>query len=105
MTDDPTVTLSDGVVHHTYATTNRGLEPVMGYYGLLDRAPMGRNEGDPPEFWSERTVPLWAQQRGWWQNYSDVLPVWFEFYVGLEAEIPNAGDFKRLEKLANLNTL
>lgn len=27
-----------------------------------------------------------AQQRGWWQNYSDVLPVWFEFYVGLEAE-------------------
>jgi predicted dithiol-disulfide oxidoreductase (DUF899 family) len=46
--------LSDGVVHHTYATTARGLEPVMGYYGLLDRAPMGRNEGDPPEFWFRR---------------------------------------------------
>jgi transcriptional regulator with XRE-family HTH domain len=27
-----------------------------------------------------------AQQRGWWQNYGDVLPDWFEFYVGLEAE-------------------
>ncbi|WP_329109093.1 helix-turn-helix domain-containing protein [Micromonospora sp. NBC_01699] len=27
-----------------------------------------------------------AQERGWWQNYSDVLPDWFEFYVGLEAE-------------------
>jgi Domain of unknown function (DUF5753)/Helix-turn-helix domain len=27
-----------------------------------------------------------AQQRGWWQKYSDVLPEWFEFYVGLEAE-------------------
>lgn len=27
-----------------------------------------------------------AQQRGWWQNYSDVLPEWFEFYVGLEAD-------------------
>lgn len=27
-----------------------------------------------------------AQQRGWWQNYADVLPSWFEFYVGLEAE-------------------
>ncbi|GIH12386.1 helix-turn-helix domain-containing protein [Rugosimonospora africana] len=27
-----------------------------------------------------------AQQRGWWHNYSDVLPEWFEFYVGLEAE-------------------
>src|SRR6201999_1026632 len=24
-----------------------------------------------------------AQQRGWWQNYSGVLPEWFEFYVGL----------------------
>ena len=22
--------------------------------------------GDPPEFWSEHTVPLWAKQRGWW---------------------------------------
>jgi predicted dithiol-disulfide oxidoreductase (DUF899 family) len=46
--------LSDGVVHHTYATTARGCEPLMGYYGLLDRAPMGRNEGDPPEFWLRR---------------------------------------------------
>jgi predicted dithiol-disulfide oxidoreductase (DUF899 family) len=46
--------LSDGVVHHTYTTTARGLDPVMGYYGLLDRAPMGRNEGDPPEFWLRR---------------------------------------------------
>jgi transcriptional regulator with XRE-family HTH domain len=27
-----------------------------------------------------------AQQRGWWQNYSDVLPEWFELYVGLEAD-------------------
>ncbi len=41
--------LSDGVVYHTYAPTNRGLEPTMGYYGLL-----GRNEGDPPEFWFRR---------------------------------------------------
>ena len=46
--------LSDGVVHHTYAASARGLEPVMGYYGLLDRAPLGRNEGDPPELWFRR---------------------------------------------------
>jgi predicted dithiol-disulfide oxidoreductase (DUF899 family) len=45
---------ADGVVHHTYTATARGLEPVMGYYGLLDRAPMGRNEGDPPEYWFRR---------------------------------------------------
>jgi transcriptional regulator with XRE-family HTH domain len=25
-----------------------------------------------------------ARQRGWWQTYSDVLPTWFEVYVGLE---------------------
>jgi predicted dithiol-disulfide oxidoreductase (DUF899 family) len=46
--------LSDGVVHHTYASSARGLEPVMAYYGLLDRAPLGRNEGDPPELWFRR---------------------------------------------------
>jgi predicted dithiol-disulfide oxidoreductase (DUF899 family) len=46
--------LSGGVVYHTYTTTYRGLEPLMGYYGLLDRAPNGRNEGDPPEFWLRR---------------------------------------------------
>ena len=46
--------LADGVAHLTYAASARGLEPVMGYYGLLDRAPLGRNEGDPPEFWFRR---------------------------------------------------
>jgi predicted dithiol-disulfide oxidoreductase (DUF899 family) len=24
---------------------------MMGYYGFLDRAPLGRNEGDPPQRW------------------------------------------------------
>src|SRR5215216_7822898 len=37
--------LSDGVVYRTYVTTARGLEPAMGYYSLLDRTPLGRNEG------------------------------------------------------------
>jgi predicted dithiol-disulfide oxidoreductase (DUF899 family) len=46
--------LSDGAVYHTYTTTARGLEPVMGYYGLLDRSPRGRHEGDPPEMWFRR---------------------------------------------------
>jgi predicted TIM-barrel fold metal-dependent hydrolase len=26
--------------------------------------------GDPPEFWSENTVPLWAKKRGWWYDAS-----------------------------------
>jgi predicted dithiol-disulfide oxidoreductase (DUF899 family) len=46
--------LSDGTVYRTYVTTARGLEPVMGYYGLLDRTPMGRNEEGEQVFWLRR---------------------------------------------------
>ncbi len=45
---------SDGSVYRTYVTTARGLEPAMGYYGLLDRAPMGRNEEGEQVFWLRR---------------------------------------------------
>jgi predicted dithiol-disulfide oxidoreductase (DUF899 family) len=38
----------------TYSTTARGLEFMLGYYGFLDRAPLGRNEGDPPQMWLRR---------------------------------------------------
>ena len=41
----------DGVVYQTYATTARGLEFLMGYYGILDRAPRGRDEGDGSQMW------------------------------------------------------
>ncbi|GAA2144445.1 helix-turn-helix domain-containing protein [Glycomyces algeriensis] len=27
-----------------------------------------------------------ATERGWWHNYSDVMPDWFGFYVGLEED-------------------
>jgi predicted dithiol-disulfide oxidoreductase (DUF899 family) len=46
--------LEDGTVYLTYSTTARGLEFMMGYYGLLDRTPLGRDEGDPPEMWVRR---------------------------------------------------
>jgi predicted dithiol-disulfide oxidoreductase (DUF899 family) len=46
--------LEDGVVYQTYSTTSRGLEFMMTYYAFLDRAPKGRNEGDPPEMWIRR---------------------------------------------------
>jgi predicted dithiol-disulfide oxidoreductase (DUF899 family) len=46
--------LADGVVYRTYVTSARGLEPAMGYYGLLDRAPMGRNEEGEQVFWLRR---------------------------------------------------
>ena len=46
--------LSDGVVYRTYVTSSRGVEPAMGYYALLDRAPMGRNEAPDRPFWIRR---------------------------------------------------
>jgi predicted dithiol-disulfide oxidoreductase (DUF899 family) len=46
--------LEDGTVYLSYSTTARGLEFMMGYYGFLDRAPHGRNEGSPPQMWMRR---------------------------------------------------
>lgn len=37
----------DDDVYLTYATTSRGLETVMVYYGILDWVPLGRDEHDP----------------------------------------------------------
>jgi predicted dithiol-disulfide oxidoreductase (DUF899 family) len=45
---------ANGTVYRTYVTTARGLEPAMGYYGLLDRTPIGRNESE--------TRPLWVRR-------------------------------------------
>jgi predicted dithiol-disulfide oxidoreductase (DUF899 family) len=46
--------LSDGTIYRTYVTTARGLEIAMVYYGLLDRAPMGRNESAGKPHWIRR---------------------------------------------------
>jgi predicted dithiol-disulfide oxidoreductase (DUF899 family) len=46
--------LADGTVHRTYVTSARGLEVVMGYYGLLDRAPLGRHETGEQTHWLRR---------------------------------------------------
>jgi predicted dithiol-disulfide oxidoreductase (DUF899 family) len=42
-------------VYHTYSTTWRGLEFVMGYYPILDHAPKGRQESDDDwQLWIRR---------------------------------------------------
>ena len=46
--------LDDGTVYQTYTTTARGLEFLMGYYPILDRAPKGRDEGDAFQVWLRR---------------------------------------------------
>ena len=43
-----------GTVYHCYSSYARGTEFLMGYYGILDRAPKGRDEGDQPMSWLRR---------------------------------------------------
>jgi predicted dithiol-disulfide oxidoreductase (DUF899 family) len=47
-------TLQDGAVYQSYATAGRGVEFLMGYYPILDRAPKGRDEGDAFQTWIRR---------------------------------------------------
>jgi predicted dithiol-disulfide oxidoreductase (DUF899 family) len=47
-------TLEDGNVYQTYSVTGRGVEFLMPYYGILDRAPKGRDEGEAWQLWIQR---------------------------------------------------
>jgi predicted dithiol-disulfide oxidoreductase (DUF899 family) len=47
-------TLQDRTVYQTYATSGRGVEFLMPYYPILDRAPRGRDEGDAFQTWIRR---------------------------------------------------
>ena len=47
-------TRQDGAVYQAYATAGRGVEVLMGYYPILDRAPKGRDEGDAFQTWIRR---------------------------------------------------
>jgi predicted dithiol-disulfide oxidoreductase (DUF899 family) len=38
--------LDDGVVYHTYSAYTRGVDAMWNMWQWLDRAPLGRNEGD-----------------------------------------------------------
>jgi len=43
-----------GTIYHSYSTTGRGVEFLMGYYPVLDHAPKGRSEGDSFQTWIRR---------------------------------------------------
>jgi predicted dithiol-disulfide oxidoreductase (DUF899 family) len=38
--------MQDGVVYHTYSAYARGLDAMWGMFQWLDRAPLGRNDGE-----------------------------------------------------------
>jgi predicted dithiol-disulfide oxidoreductase (DUF899 family) len=48
-------------VYLTYATTARGLEPLMVYYPILDRVPLGRAESKPAD-------PTWIRRHDEFAN-------------------------------------
>jgi predicted dithiol-disulfide oxidoreductase (DUF899 family) len=57
LTQAPTAsafTVQDGAVYQTYATSARGVEFMMPYYPILDRAAKGRDEGDGFQTWIRR---------------------------------------------------
>jgi predicted dithiol-disulfide oxidoreductase (DUF899 family) len=57
MTESPgfsTFVRDEGTVYQAYSTTWRGLEFLMGYYPILDRAPNGRDEGEAWQLWLRR---------------------------------------------------
>jgi len=53
---------------------DRDVADLLGYYGVTDEK----------ELSSLRDLAARANAPGWWHDYSDVLPPWFEAYVGLE---------------------
>src|SRR5258708_5033060 len=53
---------------------DRDIADLLTFYGVTDQ--LQRN--------SLRELARSASARGWWHDYSDVLPPWFEAYVGLE---------------------
>jgi len=53
---------------------DRDIADLLTFYGVTDERQ--RN--------ALRELARSANARGWWHDYSDVLPSWFEAYVGLE---------------------
>jgi predicted dithiol-disulfide oxidoreductase (DUF899 family) len=57
LTESPgfsTFVRDNDTIYQAYSTTWRGLEFLMGYYGVLDRAPKGRDEGEAWQLWIRR---------------------------------------------------
>jgi transcriptional regulator with XRE-family HTH domain len=55
----------------------RDVKFLLGVYGLSER----------DEAWDLLlSLARESRQRGWWQQYGEAVPAWFEVFVGLEAE-------------------
>jgi transcriptional regulator with XRE-family HTH domain len=52
----------------------RDIVDLFIYYGVTDQA----------QLQALREIAVRANSRGWWHDYSDILPSWFEEYISLE---------------------
>ena len=53
---------------------DRDVVDLFVYYGVTDQA----------QIQALRAIATRANSRGWWQDYSDIVPSWFEEYISLE---------------------
>src|SRR5216684_3080244 len=53
---------------------DRDIADLLTFYGVTDEQ----------ELDALRALAMRANAPGWWHDYSDILPSWFEAYVGLE---------------------
>jgi transcriptional regulator with XRE-family HTH domain len=56
------------------AFKDRDIVDLFIYYGVTDQA----------QIQALRGIATRANSRGWWHDYSDILPSWFEVYISLE---------------------
>jgi transcriptional regulator with XRE-family HTH domain len=56
------------------AFKDRDVVDLFIYYGVTDQA----------QIQTLRGIAVRANSRGWWHDYSDILPGWFEEYISLE---------------------
>jgi transcriptional regulator with XRE-family HTH domain len=56
------------------AFKDRDIVDLFIYYGVTDQT----------QIQTLRGIATRANSRGWWHDYSDILPVWFEEYISLE---------------------
>jgi transcriptional regulator with XRE-family HTH domain len=89
-------------------TAQAAAQAIRGSESKISRIELGRNAvrevdiadllnlygiGDPVEREQLLTLASQANQQGWWHRYQDVLPSWFQSYIGLEESAESIRSF------------
>ncbi len=89
-------------------TAQAAAQAIRGSESKISRIELGRNAvrevdiadllnlygiSDPAEREQLLTLASQANQQGWWHRYQDVLPSWFQSYIGLEESAESIRSF------------